>query len=298
LSWKILRRILKSSTGFIWFTSVLSWANPFFQAHLKDPAQQCLQILEDYENRLRIPKSLLRTLAIVESGRVLEKKTMMLPWPWTINVNGKGHVYATQKEAIQAARKFRRQGWTSIDVGCMQINLKHHPHAFCSLEEAFDPMSNIAYGASFLIKLKERFRNWKQAISHYHSATFDRGNAYADKVFNRWKTFNSTNPTALLCIKDQNSLQRLTESRRNKPKSFLHKKSHQTTTIHYIESKNQKESIISFVRERRRKYPITYVSVSKPLSVEEGKKFYPIQYFKTKLRFFSLKRKFQQTTRQ
>ena len=35
----------------------------------------------------------------------------------------------------------------------MQINLFHHPDAFASLDAAFDPMDNIAYGADFLRRL-------------------------------------------------------------------------------------------------------------------------------------------------
>ena len=34
------------------------------------------------------------------------------------------------------------RGVRQVDVGCMQINLQSHPHAFASLEDAFDPGSN------------------------------------------------------------------------------------------------------------------------------------------------------------
>jgi hypothetical protein len=34
------------------------------------------------------------------------------------------------------------EGVRSIDIGCMQINLVHHPDAFGSLEAGFDPITN------------------------------------------------------------------------------------------------------------------------------------------------------------
>jgi tetratricopeptide (TPR) repeat protein len=61
--------------------------------------------------------------------------------------------YEALQILIKAVEKFQRTGAKSIDVGIMQINLRHHPHAFRNLEEAFDPQLNIAYGAKFLKQL-------------------------------------------------------------------------------------------------------------------------------------------------
>ena len=43
----------------------------------------------------------------------------------------------------------------SIDIGCAQVNLMHHPDAFASLEQAFDPMANADYAARFLKQLHD-----------------------------------------------------------------------------------------------------------------------------------------------
>jgi hypothetical protein len=64
----------------------------------------------------------------------------------------------------------------------MQINLKHHPDAFKSIEHAFDPVSNITYGAEFLKKKYAQLGNWLQAIAHYHSATHELGSKYKESV--------------------------------------------------------------------------------------------------------------------
>jgi hypothetical protein len=62
---------------------------------------------------------------------------------------------------------------TYLDVGCMQVDLRMHPHAFVSLEQAFDPTANAEYGARFLRELHDGIAggNWFTAIGLYHSQT-------------------------------------------------------------------------------------------------------------------------------
>lgn len=139
------------------------------------------------ENAQGIPAFLLRAISNIESGRYLDGS--VTAWPWTINVEGKGYVFKTKHEAIQAVEKFQRLGAKSIDVGIMQINLRHHPNAFRNLEEAFDPQLNIAYGAKFLKQLFLQHKSWNSAIGHYHSATPKFHNAYKQRVINQWMRF-------------------------------------------------------------------------------------------------------------
>lgn len=131
-----------------------------------------------------IPSNLLRAVSNVESGYVMGKA--VVPWPWTINVEGRGYTFKTKEEAIKAVEKFQRQGAKSIDVGIMQINLRHHPNAFSNLQEAFDPQLNIAYGAKFLKQLFLQYKNWNKAVCHYHSATPKYHNIYRQKVMSQW----------------------------------------------------------------------------------------------------------------
>ncbi len=131
-----------------------------------------------------IPANLLRAVSNVESGRWVGG--MVTPWPWTINVEGRGYIFKTKAEAIQAVEKFQRKGAKSIDVGIMQINLLHHPEAFGNLHEAFDPQLNIAYGAKFLKQLFLQHKAWNKAVGHYHSATLKYHNAYRQRVMSQW----------------------------------------------------------------------------------------------------------------
>jgi soluble lytic murein transglycosylase-like protein len=66
--------------------------------------------------------------------------------------------------------RLQGQGVRSIDIGCMQVNLLHHPQAFASLEAGFDPATNVAYAVRFL-RLPRAYRDWNQAVAMYHSAT-------------------------------------------------------------------------------------------------------------------------------
>ncbi len=68
----------------------------------------------------------------------------------------------------------------------MQINLKHHPDAFASLEDAFDPATNVAYGADFLKALHDQANGWLAAARRYHSATPEKGQAYGELVLANW----------------------------------------------------------------------------------------------------------------
>jgi len=139
------------------------------------------------ERTAHIPVRLLDSISRIESGRRSDDNSLRA-WPWTINAEGRGYFYDTKEEAIMAARDFQSRGIMSIDVGCMQVNLHHHPDAFSSLEEAFDPRSNANYGARFLTELFDKFHAWPAATAAYHSQTPGLGDDYARKVLALWNT--------------------------------------------------------------------------------------------------------------
>jgi hypothetical protein len=145
----------------------------------------CDPLIRRYETAHGIPNKLLTAISLVESGRKMGRS--VVAWPWTINANGKPYVFATKQEAIRMVRKLRLIGVTSIDVGCMQVNLKQHPKAFSSLDEAFDPATNIAYAAKFLKAKKEGQGSWVNAVGHYHSSTAKFHVPYRAKVLKTWE---------------------------------------------------------------------------------------------------------------
>jgi hypothetical protein len=153
-------------------------------------ADTCLPAIMAAERAFALPAKLLHTIAIVESGRADPVSGRTTPWPWTINVGGVGHYFETKDAAIAAVRELQTAGIRSIDVGCMQINLMHHPDAFASLDEAFDPRSNTQYGGRFLNALYRNTGNWPQAAAAYHSRTQELGASYETRVMAIWPLAN------------------------------------------------------------------------------------------------------------
>jgi hypothetical protein len=151
-----------------------------------DDSQICRAAVRQAERGTAIPPQLLAAIARVESGRRDPQTGNFGPWPWTINAEGQGRYFRTKAEAVAEVRGLQARGVRSIDVGCMQINLLHHPTAFASLEEAFDPFANARYAARFLQELQATRNNWTQAAANYHSNTAEFAAAYQRRIMAAW----------------------------------------------------------------------------------------------------------------
>lgn len=149
------------------------------------PHAQCEASITAAEKLHRIPDKLMPAISRVESGRLDAATGRVRAWPWTINVEGTGMYFDTKADAIAAVRALQSKGPRSIDVGCMQVNLRHHPNAFANLDEAFDPAANARYAGRFLAGLHRQTGNWSLAAANYHSADPDRGENYQRLVFGR-----------------------------------------------------------------------------------------------------------------
>ena len=149
-------------------------------------ALQCLQAGAVAEQRYKLPVGLLAAIGRVESGRSDIAGGVVLAWPWSINAEGHDHIFASKAVAMREVAQLFTQGMRSIDVGCFQINLLHHPDAFTSLTEAFDPQANADYAARFLVTLLGRQGGWPGAISAYHSSTPELADAYRARVYASW----------------------------------------------------------------------------------------------------------------
>ena len=147
----------------------------------------CAAAIRRVEAGTALPAGLLAAVALSESGRRDPEARRAVAWPWTVNNAGDGRYFASKAEAIAHVEALHRRGERNIDVGCLQINLKYHPEAFASLEEAFAPSSNVAYGADFLLRLHEETGSWARAVERYHTADVPRGQAYRERVYDRWQ---------------------------------------------------------------------------------------------------------------
>ncbi len=139
------------------------------------------------ERAAGIPEGLLLAIGKRESGRFDPGAGGTLPWPWAVNREGQGRLFESRQEALAYVASAQREGSRSIDIGCFQINLKYHPMAFPSLEEAFEPARNAAYAAHFLTQLHDRDGSWELAVADYHSASPLLGVPYREAVFAAWR---------------------------------------------------------------------------------------------------------------
>jgi hypothetical protein len=164
---------------------------PRVHAATSDPgstdAALCLAAITQTEHRADLPSSLLVAIGLVETGRVDPMTGRTSPWPWSLNIAGIDHVYASKAEAIAGVLAAQASGIRSIDVGCMQVNLMFHPQAFATLDEALDPTANVAYAAVFLHRLREDLGSWPMAAAAYHSMSPPLANAYVARVAAHWQ---------------------------------------------------------------------------------------------------------------
>lgn len=181
-----------------------------------DDELACLVQTAKYEKKEKIQTNLLSSVALVESGRYSEKHKTGVAWPWTVGALKKGTFYNTKEQAVAAVEKLRAQGVENIDVGCMQINLKYHPDAFHSLNDAFDPQKNVAYAARYLKSLYDETKSWGAAATRYHSKSAGYAFRYEDKLLDTWqKLLKFGNPAAPFLKSEQ------TRAPLKKQKEFL-----------------------------------------------------------------------------
>ena len=164
----------------------------------------CHAAARSHERASAIPRNLLTSIALAETGRWNAQKKAMFAWPWTVTSGGAGTYYPTRQDAIDAVQKLQSRGVTNIDVGCMQINLQYHPNAFASLDQAFNPGTNVGYAKNFLLGLHKSTGSWIQAAANYHSANPQLNLNYRTKILRIWREVSGV-PLEQLPLKPSNS---------------------------------------------------------------------------------------------
>lgn len=129
----------------------------------------CVRAILAAQERHGIPDNLLLGIGLQEAGT--RRGGRLTVWPWAVNAAGEGRLFDSREAAMAWVRARRAAGVRSIDVGCLQINLRWHPRAFAALEDGFDPARNADYAARFLVSLRERTGSWSLAAGSYHSFT-------------------------------------------------------------------------------------------------------------------------------
>lgn len=135
-----------------------------------------------------VPFAVLWSITRTETGRV--KGGSLTPWPWTVNMEGKGHWFGSSDAALKFALQNFKRGARSFDVGCFQINYRWHGDGFLSINQMFDPYENARYAANFLAKLYEETGNWSVAAGMYHSRTPEFAKIYRARFDRIHGTYN------------------------------------------------------------------------------------------------------------
>ncbi len=156
-------------------------------APVADAALVCREQTTRIERLERLPRQILSAIALAEAGRWDARRGETIAWPWTVYAERQGRFLASKAAAVAEVRSLLARGVRNIDVGCMQINLRHHPHTFADLDEAFDPAANVAYAGRFIKRLHRDARSWGRATALYHSRTRALGLPYRHKVQGLWR---------------------------------------------------------------------------------------------------------------
>lgn len=151
------------------FAAVLFFPSPVKSGPWTELPQLCDQAAARASAASGVPLSVLRAIALTETGRT--KQGSFRPWPWTVNMEGKGVWFDSLGEARDYVARHHARGARSYDVGCFQINYRWHGQHFATLDQMFDPDANAAYAARFLGELYAEFGDWSRAAGAYHSRT-------------------------------------------------------------------------------------------------------------------------------
>ena len=139
-------------------------------------------------NAYRIPPEVLYAVGLAESARRVDSTGTVRPWPWTLNVQGKGFFYASRDQAEQALDGFLATGQKSIDIGLMQVNWRYHRQRLESPRRALDPYHNLRVAAEILRDCRQSRQDWWAAVGCYHAPNSPhRADRYRARVFEHWQ---------------------------------------------------------------------------------------------------------------
>ena len=149
----------------------------------------CVREILHAQVRYNIPDNILLGIGLQEAGTRVNKQLTV--WPWAINAEGKGRLHNTKASAMAWVARQLNDGMRSIDIGCMQVNLRWHPSAFTSLAEGFDPKANVDYAARLLKTHYQKTGNWRSAAGRYHSKTLEKQRIYLKSLAQNIRVANA-----------------------------------------------------------------------------------------------------------
>lgn len=139
-----------------------------------------------------VPADVLYVVALVESGRSHRTGRERTPWPWSLNLHGRGWHFPSRATAWRALSLAIAAGERSVDIGLMQVNWRYHGSRFKDPWHALDPEQNLKVAAELLKDCYARRRDWWASVGCYHAPNdAARAARYRQRVLEQWQlTFN------------------------------------------------------------------------------------------------------------
>ena len=120
----------------------------------------------------------------ITMAAVVKQESGGQPWVVNNNTTKKSMAFASKAAAVAAAVAAVGRG-ESVDLGLAQINSKNLPALGLTVEQVFDPCTNIAAGARILTMGYQRTGSLGGALSIYNTGRVDSkiGVTYVQKVY-------------------------------------------------------------------------------------------------------------------
>jgi len=125
---------------------------------------------------------LLYSIALAESKKVSGK--MVRPWPWAVNIAGKGYYFDSLKEAEKFVDDKLAAGIQNMDIGPLQVNLRWNGFRVTDPKQLFHLPTAVRVGADILSEaLASSPNDQVLAVGRYHTWSDDlRARQYGTKV--------------------------------------------------------------------------------------------------------------------
>ncbi|MEO1239915.1 MAG: lytic transglycosylase domain-containing protein, partial [Pseudomonadota bacterium] len=125
-----------------YYLAALFLGASFHAAHGETDAETanlCVDAAHVASRETGVPVTVLLAISLTETGR--SYSGAYRPWPWTVNMEGKGKWFDSREIAEAYVDENFIRGARNFDVGCFQINYRWHGTAFSSLNEMFEPVA-------------------------------------------------------------------------------------------------------------------------------------------------------------
>lgn len=138
-----------------------------------------------------LPATLLYAVAMTESGQSHLSRSHWRPWPWTLNIKGRGHYFVSRQAAWRALLDALAEEDPSVDIGLMQVNWRYHRRDLGSPWQALEPYHNLRVGAAILKRCHTPNIDWWDSVGCYHAPNDPaRAQRYRERVRGHWQALS------------------------------------------------------------------------------------------------------------